>query len=96
MSHGRPRPDGGARHRLSERSAADGIVWAGPTRRTMKAEHIKDRLHEAMHRAPKASEEELAEVTAVVLAVLSEVTAELAAVIAELAARVEALENAAG
>ena len=49
-----------------------------------------------MHRAPKATEDELVEVTAVVLAVVSEVTAELAAVIAELAARVEALEAGAG
>ncbi|MDQ6946067.1 MAG: hypothetical protein M3256_07285 [Actinomycetota bacterium] len=62
----------------------------------MKQEHIKDRLHEAMHRAPKATEEELIEVTAVVLAVVGEVTAELAVVIAELAARVEALEAGAG
>ncbi len=62
----------------------------------MKAEHIKDRLHEAMHRAPKVSEEELAAVTAVVLAVVGEVTAELALVIAELAARVERLETGAG
>ena len=58
----------------------------------MNAEHIRDRLHEAMRRHPKASEEELAEVTAVVLAVVGEVTAELAIVIADLAARVEALE----
>lgn len=58
----------------------------------VKAEHIKGRLHDAMHRSPKASEEELAAVTAVVLAVVSEVTAELAEVIAELADRVEALE----
>ncbi len=62
----------------------------------MKQEHIKDRLHEAMHRAPKATEEELVAVTAVVLAVVGEVTAELAVVIAELAARVEALEAGAG
>ncbi len=53
----------------------------------MKQEHIKDRLHAAMHRAPKATEEELVEVTAVVLAVVGEVTAELAVVIPELAAR---------
>ena len=41
----------------------------------------------------KVSEDELAEVTAVVLAVVAEVTAELATVIAELAVRVEALEQ---
>ncbi len=62
----------------------------------MKQEHIKDRLHEAMRRGPKATEDELVEVTAVVLAVVGEVTAELALVIAELAARVEALEAGAG
>lgn len=54
----------------------------------MKAEHIRDRLHEAMRRSPKASEEELAEVSAVVLAIVGDVTAELAVVIADLAARV--------
>ena len=60
----------------------------------MKQEHIRERLHEAMHRGPKVSEEELAGVTAVVLAVVGEVAAELALVIGELAARVEALEAA--
>lgn len=60
----------------------------------MKSEHVRDRLHEAMHRGSKVSEAELEEVTAVVLAIVAEVTAELALVIGELAARVEALESA--
>jgi hypothetical protein len=61
----------------------------------MNVEQIKGRLHDAVHRGHrKATEEELAEVTAVVLAVVTELTAEMAAVIAELAARVEALEAA--
>jgi hypothetical protein len=56
-------------------------------------EHIKNRLQDALHRGHrKASEEELGEVAAVVLAVIGEVTVELAAVIAELAARLDALE----
>jgi len=63
---------------------------------TMKQEHVKDRLHQAMHRSARVWEEELAEVTAVVLAIVGEVTAELALVIGELAGRVEALENKAG
>ncbi|MDQ6948625.1 MAG: hypothetical protein M3256_20800, partial [Actinomycetota bacterium] len=64
-----------------------------PGRGVMKQEHVKDRLHQAMHRSARVSEEELAEVTAIVLAIVGEVTAELALVIGELAARVEALEN---
>ncbi len=73
-----------------------GIVWARPTE-----ENNEGRPHQgppARGDAPgtEGIREELAEVTAVVLAVLSEVTAELAAVIAELATRVEALENATG
>ena len=60
----------------------------------MKAEHVRERLHNAIHRSGKVSEDELAEVTAVVLAVVTELTAELAEVIAELAARIEALEAA--
>jgi len=59
----------------------------------MNAEHIQSRLHDALHRGHrKATEGELAEVTAVVLAIVTEVTVELAVVIAELAARVQALE----
>ncbi len=65
-------------------------------RRTVKQEHVKDRLHQAMHRSAKVSEEELAEVTAVVIAIVGEVAAELALVISELATRVEALEAGAG
>ena len=58
----------------------------------MHADDIKDRLHGALHRHPKASEAEVAEIAAVVLAIVAEVTVELAAVIGELAARVEVLE----
>ncbi len=59
----------------------------------MQTEHVRQRLHDALHRGgTKATEAELVEITAVVLAVVAEVTAELAAVIGELAARVEALE----
>ena len=48
-----------------------------------------------MHRGrTKVTEEELAEVTAVVLAVVGELAAEMALVLAELAERVEALETA--
>jgi NTP pyrophosphatase (non-canonical NTP hydrolase) len=54
----------------------------------MKAEHIKGRLHDAMHRGShKATEEELAEVTAVVLAIVGELGAEMALLIAELEER---------
>ena len=61
----------------------------------MDAEHIKGRFHDALHRGHrKATEEELAEVTAVVLAIVTELTAEMAEVIAALAARVETLEAA--
>jgi NTP pyrophosphatase (non-canonical NTP hydrolase) len=59
----------------------------------MDKEHVKGRLHDAMHRGHrKATEEELAEVTAVVLAIVGEVTLELATLIADLAERVAALE----
>ncbi len=60
----------------------------------LKPEHVKDRLHEAMHRGSKVSETELEEVTTVVLVIVAEVASELALVIGELAARVEALESA--
>jgi hypothetical protein len=63
----------------------------------MNAEHIRQRLTDAVHRGHrKATEEEVAEVTAVVLAVVAEVAAEMGLVIAELADRVEALEQEAG
>ena len=66
---------GGAR-----RGVRRGCLGWGP----MNAEHIQSRLHDALHRGHrKATEQELAEVTAVVLAIVTEVTAELAAVIAE-------------
>ena len=59
----------------------------------MNTEHVKERLQDALHRGHhKATETELAEVTAVVLAIVGELTAELAAVIAELAERVASLE----
>ena len=56
-------------------------------------EQLRQRLHDAVHRGgAKATEEELAEITVVVLAVVAEVASELAEVIGELGARVEALE----
>jgi hypothetical protein len=58
----------------------------------MHADDIKARLHGALHRHPKATEDEVEAIAAVVLAIVGEVTVELAAVIAELAIRVEALE----
>jgi hypothetical protein len=59
----------------------------------VNAEDVKTRLHHAMHRgSKKATEEELAEITTVVMAVVAEVTAELAVVIAEVAERVDRLE----
>lgn len=63
----------------------------------MDKEQLRARLHDAVHRGhSKATEEELAEVTAVVLAVVAELTGELALVLGDLAARVEALEARAG
>jgi hypothetical protein len=59
----------------------------------MHADDIKDRLHGALHRHPKATEDEVEAVAVVVLAIVGEVTAELAIVIGELAARVDALER---
>jgi hypothetical protein len=59
----------------------------------MNTDHVKERLQGALHRGNhKATETELAEVAAVVLAIVGELTVELAAVIAELAERVAALE----
>ena len=59
----------------------------------MHTEKVRERLHDALHRGgAKATEDEVVEITAVVLAVVAEVAAELAEVIGELAARVEALE----
>ena len=59
----------------------------------MDRDQLKSRLHDAMHRGSrKASEAELAEVTAVVLAIVGEVTAEMAVLIADLEERVGALE----
>jgi ubiquinone biosynthesis protein UbiJ len=59
----------------------------------MNTQHIHQRLRDSLHRGgTKATEEEVVEVTAIVLAVFAEVAAELAEVIGELAARVEALE----
>ena len=58
----------------------------------MAVDDIKARLHGAMHRHPKATEDEVEAIAAVVLAIVGEVTAELAIVIADLMARVEALE----
>ncbi|TML14104.1 MAG: hypothetical protein E6G39_08865 [Actinobacteria bacterium] len=60
----------------------------------MNHTHIKDRLEQALHRGRhKATEEELVEVAAVVIAVVGEVTAELVVLIGELTERVAALEK---
>jgi hypothetical protein len=58
----------------------------------MHVDDIKARLQSALHRHPKATEDEVAAIAAVVLAIVGEVTAELAVLISELAMRVEALE----
>jgi hypothetical protein len=58
----------------------------------MAVEDIKARLHGALHRHPKATEDEVEAIAAVVLAIVGELTAELAVVIADLALRVETLE----
>ena len=58
----------------------------------MHVDDVKARLHGALHRHPKATEEEVEAITAVVLAIVGELTVELAIVIADLASRVEALE----
>ena len=61
---------------------------------SMSESHIKERLQGALHRGHhKATEEELAEVAAVVLAVVGEITAELIAILADLSDRVTALEH---
>ena len=61
----------------------------------MNEHHIRERLDSALHRGGhKATEEELAGVTAIVLAVVGEVAGELAVLIAELRDRVDALEAA--
>jgi hypothetical protein len=59
----------------------------------MHADDIKARLHGALHRHPKATEDEVEAIAVVVLAIVGEVTAELAIMISELAARVDALER---
>jgi hypothetical protein len=59
----------------------------------MDYNHIRERLHDAIHRgSPKATEEDVAGVAAVVLKIVAELTGELAVVIAELGDRIEALE----
>ncbi len=61
----------------------------------MNSEHIKDRLHKAIHRTPRdVSQKELEEVTAIVLAIVLELGAETALVLGELATRIEVLESA--
>jgi len=60
----------------------------------MHVDDVKARLHGALHRHPKASEQEVEAIAAVVLAIVAEVTAELAIMLADLASRVEALETA--
>ena len=59
----------------------------------MNTDQVKTRLHEAMHRGHgKATEDELEEVAAVVLAIVGEVALELSVLIVDLHERVVALE----
>jgi hypothetical protein len=58
----------------------------------MHNDDIKARLHGALHRHPKATEDEVEAIAAVVLAIVGELTAELAVIIGELEGRVVALE----
>ncbi len=58
----------------------------------MNTDDIKNRLNHALHRHPKATEDDVEAIAAVVLAIVGEVAAELAVVIGDLAARVEVLE----
>jgi hypothetical protein len=48
----------------------------------MNVDDVKNRLHGALHRYTKATEDEVEAVAAVVLAIVGELTAELAVVIA--------------
>jgi hypothetical protein len=62
----------------------------------MNVEHIKERLHGAIHRSPKElSNKDLEEVLAVAMVAVAALAAEVALVVAELAERVEALERGA-
>ena len=59
--------------------------------------HVRDRLHDALHRgSPKATEEDVAGVAAVVLQIVAELTGELAVIIAELGERLDTLEARVG
>ena len=59
----------------------------------MEDHHLRDRLHDAVHRGSrKATEEDVAGVAAVVLQIVTELTGELATVFAELSDRIDALE----
>ncbi len=69
-------------------------VRSGHAGARMSSHHVKDRLEGALHRGGnKAPEDELAEITAVVLAIVGELTIELAALNGELSDRVAALEG---
>ena len=59
----------------------------------MDHHQIRERLHQAIHRSPKASEDDVAGVAAVVLEIVAELNGELALVIAELSERISALEG---
>ena len=58
----------------------------------MHVDDVTARRHGALRRHPEVSEDEVAAIAAVVIAVVGEVTLELEAMIAELGSRVEALE----
>ncbi len=58
----------------------------------MRADDIKDRLHGALMQRPKATEDDVEAVAAMVMVVIGELTSELAVVIADLLTRIEVLE----
>ena len=58
----------------------------------MHADDIKARLHTALHRHPKATEDEVEAIAVVVLAIVGELTADLADILGELEGRLVALE----
>jgi hypothetical protein len=60
----------------------------------MHADDVEARLHDSPRRHPKAGEDQVEPIAAVVLAIVGELTVQLGLVIADLATRVAALEQA--
>ena len=82
-----------AKKPAAKKPAASKPAKAPATTKAVHAKRIKERLHTAISRRPKAvSEVELEEVTAAVLVVVAEVATETAVVFAELLARIERIE----